>query len=282
MEAPRLVAFVENLFFADRIEHAAVGLGMQVHWIGRAEQVAPPDPQAPLRQPAEHLLGPGAALIALMVDLRPALVIFDLSNPAVPWRQWLPLIKSAPATRRIPAICFGPHVDDESFRWARSCGADLVVGRSRFTTALPELLKKYARQIDYEAIAAACEAPLSALALEGLHLFNHAEYFEAHEKLEEAWNADDTPGKELYRAILQVAVAYLQIERRNYRGAVKMFLRVRQWLDPLPEMCRGVDVAGLRRDAYRVSDAVNAMSEPGLEGFDHNLLKPVQFTTPTT
>jgi hypothetical protein len=49
---------------------------------------------------------------------------------------------------------------------------------------------------------------------------------------------------EVYRAVLQVAVAYFQIERGNYNGAAKMFLRLRQWIDPLPDYCRGIDIAG--------------------------------------
>lgn len=276
-EPPRLVAFVEDLLFVDRIERAAQTLGFAVDWIPRAEQIAAPDPDAPLRQPAEHLVGPGAELIARLVELHPALVIFDLSNAGIPWRRWLPLIKSAPATRRIPAVCFGPHVDADAFHLARRCGADAVVGRSRFAAALPELLKQHARLTDPRELAETCGEPLSELARQGIELFNRGEYFDAHEKLEEAWKEDSSPGRELYRSILQVAVAYLQILRGNYRGAVKMFLRVRQWMDPLPGECRGVDVAGLRRDAYRVADQLDRLGEANLAEFDHSLFMPVHY-----
>ena len=95
--------------------------------------------------------------------------------------------------------------------------------------------------------------------------------------LEEAWNQDSSAGRELYRAILQVAVAYLQIERKNYRGAMKMLLRVRQWIEPLPDRCRGVDVAALRADVERVHAELLKTGMQSIQDFDRRLMKPVNF-----
>ena len=67
----------------------------------------------------------------------------------------------------------------------------------------------------------ACDAPLPELALQGLQLYNQGEYFEAHEALEAAWRQDQTAGRELYQGVLQVGIAYLQIERGNYRWRVE-------------------------------------------------------------
>jgi hypothetical protein len=114
------------------------------------------------------------------------------------------------------------------------------VAKSRLVTGLPELIEQYARRIDETGLAADCSGALSELAVKGIALFNAQAFFEAHEELELAWGADKGPGRELYRGILQVAVAYLHIQRGNYRGALKMFLRLRQWLDPMPDTCRGV------------------------------------------
>ena len=84
-------------------------------------------------------------------------------------------------------------------------------------------------------------------------------------------------GRELYRAILQVAVAYLQIERRNYNGAVKMFLRLRQWIEPLPEVCRGVEVGRLRRDARRVYERLVELGPQQIEQLERSLFTPVRY-----
>lgn len=277
MERPLIIGFVSDLMFSTRIESTAEREGFRVEWIGSAEEVGPLEPDTPWRQPAEHLEGPGAALLEELSLTQPALIIFDLNNKQVPWRRWLALIKSAPATRRIPALCFGSHVEKETLDEARRRGADSVVSRGKFVSRLPELLREYARVTDIEALKDACEEPLSETALRGLEEFNKGEYFESHELLEDAWNEDAGPGKELYRAILQIAVAYLQIERGNWRGAVKMFLRVRQWIDPLPDACRGVDVAQLRTDAEAVRLALMATAPEDLNNFDQTLFRPVRY-----
>lgn len=126
-----------------------------------------------------------------------------------------------------------------------------------------------------------CQAPLSEKALEGLRLYNQGEYFEAHEALEAAWRQDHTPGRELYQGILQVGIAYLQIQHGNYNGALKMFLRAPQWLDPLPDCCRGVQVAQLRRDAERAQAALRALGREHIAEFDRTLFRPVIFQNPS-
>jgi predicted metal-dependent hydrolase len=263
-----------------RIEPAVRLAGFQAEWIERTEQIAPEDPDSPSRQPAEHLSGPGAVLIDRITRLRPALIVFDLGSEQIPWREWVALIKSVPATRRYPLICFGSHVDAQTLKEARERGANAVFARSHFFSHLPELIQKYARLVDPLELERTCSLALSDLAVQGIELFNRGEFFEAHEALEEAWNEDSTPGRELYRAILQVAVAYLQIERGNYPGALKMFLRLRQWIEPLPERCRGVDIASLRRDAEAVRQRLVELGADRIQEFDRGLFRPVLYEAP--
>ncbi len=122
---------------------------------------------------------------------------------------------------------------------------------------------------------AACQGVLSELAAEGVQLLNSGDYYEAHESLEHAWlEASELEGY-LYRTLLQVSVAYLHVEKGNYAGAVKMLLRVRQWLDPLPDQCRGVDAAALQHNVEAFAEAVQQAGESGLSELDHDLLKPI-------
>ncbi|NJN44218.1 MAG: DUF309 domain-containing protein [Anaerolineae bacterium] len=255
-QRPRILVFVSDLYFSPRIESAAEGVGFQVRLIEVASEIAPFDLMDSDEELGEHLEGQTGMLIEKVTTWQPALMIFDLNNGDIPWETWIPVLKSSPATRRIPIMTFGSHMEVATMTRAKEVGADVVLARSAFVSDLPNLIRKYARVPDRDAIAQACEGELSELAVEGIRLFNEGEYFEAHEELEHAWNEDTSAAKELYRAILQVAVAYLQIERGNYRGAVKMFLRVRQWLEPLPSVCRGVNVGQLRVDARRGGGAV--------------------------
>lgn len=272
---PMILAFVADLFFLTRIESVSENIGLKLETVSSVTDISS-SAQNESNRPGEALAGVDGALFRRLAEDRPALILFDLNNAQVPWRRWIAQLKTSPATRRIPILAFGAHMDVETMTAAAEAGADEVVARSRFTSELPHLLEKHLVRTDEAALAAACAAPLSDLAREGIALFNAGEYFEAHEVLEHAWNADETAAKELYRAILQVAVAYLQIERRNYRGAVKMFLRVRQWIDPLPDRCRGVDIADLRASARQVETKLLDLGEGGIGGFDAAAFRPVK------
>ena len=122
-----------------------------------------------------------------------------------------------------------------------------------------------------------CTGTLHPQAGEGLRLFNAKEYFEAHEALEDAWNAEDGDAKRLYRGILQVAVVYLHIRRGNYNGAIKVHERSRKWLNDLPDLCKGIHVGQLRIDAEKVIQEVQRLGPEGIGEFDPDLLKPVKW-----
>jgi uncharacterized protein len=122
-----------------------------------------------------------------------------------------------------------------------------------------------------------CNAPLHPRAAEGLRLFNAGEYFEAHEALEDAWNAEKGRVRDLYRGILQIAVVYLHITRRNYNGAIKVYFRSQRWMKDWPEICRGIEVEKLRRDAEIVISEVRRLGMEKISEFDLSLLKPVQW-----
>lgn len=122
-----------------------------------------------------------------------------------------------------------------------------------------------------------CAGTLHPQAREGLRLFNAGEYFEAHEALEDAWNAEDGDAKRLYRGILQVAVTYLHITRGNYNGAVKVHARSRKWLEGLPTVCKGVLVGQLLKDAEKAIEEIQSLGPERIEEFNPGLLKPVKW-----
>ena len=131
-----------------------------------------------------------------------------------------------------------------------------------------------------DSLARLCDAPLHPQAAEGLRLFNAGEYFEAHEALEEAWNAEEGKVRELYRGILQIAVVYLHITRGNYPGALKVYSRSQKWLRNWPETCRGIEVGRLRRDAEAAINELKRLGPEKIAEFDRSLLKLVQWEQP--
>lgn len=123
--------------------------------------------------------------------------------------------------------------------------------------------------------SADCEGALHPLAIEGIRLFDEGHYFEAHEALEAAWRDERGEIRHLYRGILQVAVGYYHIKRGNYTGARKLFVRCRQWLDPFPAACRGIDVAQLRQDALAVEAELIRLGPDHMQELDPRLIKPL-------
>ena len=275
---PLLVAFVTDLMFTTRIQNVVNHLGWRIEWIETAVSLPPSQSPTQAERPGESLHGSEGVLFEQITAWQPALLLFDLTNPHIPWRRWIPILKSSPATRRLPILAFGPHEDKETMQLAKKVGANYVVGRSRFTRALPELLQKYARLPDHDALAESCAEPLAALARDGIALFNQGEYYKCHDALEAAWMQDKSPARELYRGILQVGIAYYQIQRGNYRGALKMLLRLRQWLDPLPAVCRGVHIAKLRENASLVQAILTELGPERIGEFDTAVIKPIEYT----
>jgi predicted metal-dependent hydrolase len=120
-----------------------------------------------------------------------------------------------------------------------------------------------------------CKESLHPFAIKGLVAFNKGEYFLAHEFLEDAWKDDRTDGRDLYQGVLQVAVAYYQITKLNFRGAMKMFQRSRKWLDPLPDTCRGIDVAKLRSDAFNMYNLLVDLGPEQMSEISPESMQPV-------
>lgn len=277
---PLILALTGDYFVIPRLEDAASALGFEIEVIDAPEALgAEGDPVAreiPLTEPLE---GPDAAFLRGIVNRRPALMLVDVTSQELPWERWTQILKTSAATRRIPILAFGPHVETEVLQRASAAGADQVVSRGRLQASLPDLIKEHARTLDLEGQLKACDGQLSDLAAEGVERLNSGEYYEAHEHLERAWTEAPELEGNLYRALLQVSVAYLQVERGNFAGAVKMLLRVRQWLEPLPARCRGVDVATLKNNVAAFSEALDQAGPEGLSGLDQAYLKPVEVFT---
>lgn len=277
--SPLIIGFVSNLMMATKIENVVRHLGFRVEWVETAVSISKTEQDLVRHQPGEALQGREGVLLIQITSRQPSLLLFDLTNQDIPWQRWIAVLKSSPATRRIPILCFGPHIEADKLQAARHAGADLVVARSRFTRQMSKLLLEQARIFDEAALAQTCQNPLPELVLSGLALFNQGEFYKCHDALEEAWRQETGPVRELYRGILQVGIAYFQIERGNYRGALKMLLRVRQWLAPLPDICRTVHIEQLRQDVEAVQAVLADLGPDKIAEFDKTLFRPIDYNS---
>lgn len=115
-------------------------------------------------------------------------------------------------------------------------------------------------------------------AREGVALFNQGDFYQAHEPLEAAWMDTESPERDLYQGILQIGLAYYQISRDNYRGALKMFKRGQRNLSPLGKTLLGIDITRLLADARIVETALRELGPKKVLQLDRELIKPIPET----
>jgi uncharacterized protein len=86
---------------------------------------------------------------------------------------------------------------------------------------ITEKLSRYIVALEEWRVAPQCAARETALRKATL-LFNHHLFFEVHEVLEAQWRIERDPLRLFFQGLIQVAVAFHHLERRNFRGAVSL------------------------------------------------------------
>jgi uncharacterized protein len=92
------------------------------------------------------------------------------------------------------------------------------------------------------------------LYLDGIHLFNEGEFFEAHEVWEDCWHEAYGTKYEFYQGMIQCAVALEHYRRSNPRGVVSLYDSYRRHFKDVPETFMGLDLKGFlieMREALR-------------------------------
>ncbi|MCQ3932030.1 MAG: hypothetical protein DPW16_16390 [Chloroflexi bacterium] len=257
----KIIAFVKDAPLRQMVEKAATELEAEVVWRLDATQV-----------------------VKQVAEMRPLAILVHLAMLSEVQRM-IQAIKTSPATRRIPVIAFDTHFDDDIIRQAAVTiyhdwyfnVREVLAGNVLPTLADMIRMSVDETEADLQELLDQCAQPMPPLVQRGLEEFNAGEYYECHETLETAWMEESGPVRDVYRGILQVAVAYYQIQRGNYNGAMKMFLRSLQWLEPLPDQCQGIGIGRFRADALQVRLAMEALGPERMKDFDRNLLKPITY-----
>ena len=81
-----------------------------------------------------------------------------------------------------------------------------------------------------------------SLYVAGIRYFNDCEFFEAHEAWEELWTEYRGPLRRYYQGLIQAAVALHHFGNGNIRGAKKVYLSSRTYLDDYRPACQGLDL----------------------------------------
>jgi predicted metal-dependent hydrolase len=210
-----------------------------------------------------------------LADDHAALILVDGDQEG--WHFWTATPKSSPATRRIPIFLIANAADARETALVN--GADLALTPDELLEQSPQLITEYARTLApelAEQLDCECQEELPPLGVQAVEQFNIGEYYHQHDMFEEQWMHTTGPVRDLYRAVLQVGIAYYQITRGNHRGALKMLLRSVQWFALLPDVCQGIDIKQLREDSFRVRAELEKMIPADIAFFVRSLLKPVR------
>jgi len=88
--------------------------------------------------------------------------------------------------------------------------------------------------------------------------FDRREFWLAHEELEELWQQDR---RDLFKGLIQLAAAFVHVERSNWSGARRLFETALGYLDGYPSPSEGFDLDRIRaraRSALRQVERLQA------------------------
>jgi hypothetical protein len=86
---------------------------------------------------------------------------------------------------------------------------------------------------------------------EVVSLFNAGRYDDAHEVLDDLWEATSGPDSDFYKGVLQACIAMHHYALGNIDGARKLYSGHRRYLAPYLPAHLGLDVAGLLAEMER-------------------------------
>jgi uncharacterized protein len=105
----------------------------------------------------------------------------------------------------------------------------------------------------------------------GIALFNGGKYWEAHEAWEEIWKRRPEDGRFFLQALIQLAAAYHQLEKKVYRGVLIHLKQTQERLRLFPSDYLRVDVSELLKTVDRSLSAIQ--SKRSLADVDWNGLE---------
>ncbi len=126
--APRIFAFVDDLFFLAKIQETARKLNVKVQFVKSEKEV--------LDAVAEN-------------EQAPSLIIMDLNNASVKPVPTITKLKSK-LKKQTNIIGFLSHVQGDLKMKAREAGCDMVLPRSAFSQNLPQLLRRHGSSADLQ------------------------------------------------------------------------------------------------------------------------------------
>ena len=97
--------------------------------------------------------------------------------------------------------------------------------------------------------------------LKGIEFFNECEFFEAHEVWEELWADYQGNSRRFYQGLIQVAVCLHHFGNGNIRGARKLYVSSRKYLEDYQPWHLGIDLRSFLNQLQICCDEILASEE---------------------
>jgi predicted metal-dependent hydrolase len=105
------------------------------------------------------------------------------------------------------------------------------------------------------------ESKYHPLYLQGIEHFNACDFFESHEVWEELWTDCQDESRKFYQGLIQAAVALHHFGNGNIRGARKLNVGCRKYLEPYAPHYLGLDLQKFLAELDRCFAAVMESDE---------------------
>lgn len=200
--------------------------------------------------------------------------------PTVPFSRWAQFVRrDQRETRwcRAPGEAWGRKLVADSGLF-RSQGADEVTLAPECRKELSLICEKaaaywrFVKEMHRRSYSEGLPGVLQQAAL----LWQHRLFFEFHELLEEVWMDWRGPERRFLQGLIQLGVAFYQIQRNNYRGCMSMFRNGVAKVEPhAPRFC-GVELKKFLERIAKCRQVVAHLGPGHCHHFDWTRIPPLQ------
>lgn len=130
-----------------------------------------------------------------------------------------------------------------------------------------------------DAVSRRCRDKPPPQLLAAVEQFNHWEFWECHETLEDIWREEGEPIRVFYKGIIHTAVGFFHLLGENYHGATTKLHSGIQMLGPFAPRCMGMEVGKLLAAAETCLEAVQQLGPKRIAEFDTTLIPQIEVSS---
>ena len=138
----------------------------------------------------------------------------------------------------------------------------------KFPDADQTLIRELSKRNDWDVFLDSLKYPLEYL--EGIKLFNSAQYFECHEMLENLWHPAEGQERLHYQGLIQAAIAVEHFRKGNWTGAVGLYEKACEKWAQLPPQYMGMDLKWFKEKLDVFFGQVQKAGAIGMRSVDIN------------